>query len=172
MTTDLEKVLGKSRAALFARDEAAIAVVAIRALESELRAVAVAAGGHLRGLPNIARDYSSTATSPKGPRTYAANVRAKSPDKPMSRTRTSTSLVLTLDGRLCLATWEPALSAFALRPVRDDELRAEDVAALAAVAVWVLGRHGAACERSEASYLAAAVLSRRLLAALGTRGGL
>ena len=163
--TDLEKVLEKSRASLAARDEAAIAVVAIRALGGELRLVAQAAGGHLRGLPNIARDYSSTATTPTGPRQYGANVRARSPDKPMSRT--STSLVLTLDGRLCLATWEPALSAFALRPVADDELRAEDVAALAVVAVWVLERHGAACERSEASYLAAAELSKRLLAALG-----
>jgi len=163
--TDLETALEKSRSSLAARDEAAIAVTAIRALEAELRGVAAAAGGHLRGLANVARDYSSTAVTPKGPKQYGANVRAKSPDKPMSRT--STSLILAIDGRLCLASWRPEVQAFALRPVADDELRADDVAALAAVAVWVLKHHGAACERTEASYKAATALSKRLLAAMG-----
>ena len=157
--TDLERATEAGRAAKEAQDDArGVAIAALRALEAELMLLAAESGGQLRGLRNLA--------GPNAAKLRAANVRATDPARALGRVG-GPALVVALDGMMCMATWVPMLRAFALRPAADYDLRIEDVAALAATTVWVLEQHQAACERTSASYAAAADLSRRVLAAMG-----
>jgi hypothetical protein len=76
-------------------------------------------------------------------------------------------LVLTKRGELAMAARGASTNAVTARAVRDDELQAQDVEAIARVVQSALERHIARAARTEANYDRIAGLSERLACAIG-----
>lgn len=139
------------------------AVEAIRSLEQRL--VEALGGESLRGLPNLA---------PRGPEFYAARVNAFSRHGSGGHLPKDGRSVLVLgrDGRLLVASWN--VENFVrrgdfveARPVRDDELIAEDAEAFSRLVTEVLEKHIALAERRTEALVRAEDLAQKIIGAIG-----
>jgi hypothetical protein len=134
------------------------AVKTILALESRLREAL--AGGTLRGLLSLVHKDRRPLVG--------ANVRSQSANRGIDDWLPKDgrhSLILTEKGELAIAwltrdDWET-------RPVRADELVAQDLELFVQVVYKVLGRHLARTERTMAGYEATSLLAKKLAEAVG-----